>query len=141
MNLRLANESWESLLRAHTVLMRRYHEDDIWEDLSMTEYDVLYTLAKAKTPMRLNDLRDGVLLSQPALSRLIQRLSDRGLITRKEDTTDRRALMLKLTDSGIEKQKRVGRAHAKSVAKEMAPLEQAEMKQLKALCQKLVNEN
>lgn len=141
MNLRLANESWESLLRAHASLMRRYQEDGIWEDLSMTEYDVLYTLAKANSPVRLNDIRDGVLLSQPALSRLIQRLVDRGLIARAEDTTDRRALMLKLTDSGIEKQKRVGRAHAKTVAKEMAPLEQAEMKQLKALCQKLVSKS
>ncbi len=44
---RLANESWEATLRAHAVLMRRFAEQDVWEGLSMREYDVLYTLARA----------------------------------------------------------------------------------------------
>ena len=42
----LANDAWESLLTAHAALMRQFAADGIWGDLSMREYDVLYTLSK-----------------------------------------------------------------------------------------------
>lgn len=140
MNLRLANISWESMFRAHTTLMRRYLEEDIWEELSINEYDVLYTLSKSEEPLRLGELKQGVLLSQPALSRLVVRLVDRGLIERREDSSDRRAVSLALTELGRTLQQRVGRAHAKSVATEMSALDEDEMRQLTKLCDKLVSE-
>nr|BFF25926.1 hypothetical protein GCM10025732_38910 [Glycomyces mayteni] len=43
---RLANESWESLLTAHAALMKRFAAEPIWDEVSMREYDVLYTLSK-----------------------------------------------------------------------------------------------
>lgn len=140
-NLRAANQTWESLMRAHTTLMRRYLATDVWEELAINEYDVLYTLAKAQRPLRLSELRQDVLLSQPALSRLVERLVCKGLITRTADSSDRRALHLTLTESGAELQKRVGRAHAKSVAREMATLDAAELNQLEQLCSKLVKDS
>src|SRR3984957_20421484 len=73
-----ANEAWEALLTAHASVTRQFAAQDIWEDFSMKEYDVLYTLSKCQDPIRLTDLNRHVLLSQPALSRMVDRLADRG---------------------------------------------------------------
>lgn len=49
---RLANEAWESLLTAHTTLMKEFADRNIWNTVSMREYDVLYTLSKCPEPIR-----------------------------------------------------------------------------------------
>ena len=77
-----ANDAWEALLSAHAVLMKQFAAEDIWADVSMREYDVLYTLSKCAEPIRLGELNQHVLLSQPALSRMVDRLAERGLVKR-----------------------------------------------------------
>ena len=60
-----ANDAWEALLNAHAVLMKQFAAEDIWTDVSMREYDVLYTLSKCAEPVRISELNRYVLLSQP----------------------------------------------------------------------------
>ncbi len=115
-----ANEAWESLLGAYSTLMRRFEAESMWCDVSLHEYDVLYTLSKCDTPQRLGELGRHVLLSQPGLSRLVERLVERGLVAKGPDPADARAALLSLTDGGHEIQRRVGRAHARSVADAMS---------------------
>ena len=93
----LGNDAWEALLSAHATLMKQFAAEDIWGDISMREYDVLYTLSKCREPVRLSELNRHVLLSQPALSRLVDRLADRGLVQRRPDPADRRGVLLSLT--------------------------------------------
>jgi DNA-binding MarR family transcriptional regulator len=134
-----ANDGWEALMSAHASLMRRFNAEDVWEDLSMKEYDVLYTLSKCPEPIRQTDLNKHVLLSQPALSRMVDRLADRGLVDRVVDPGDRRGLRLSLTEEGRVVQRRIGRRHGRSVAREMfKELTPAELRQLEELCRKLV---
>jgi len=116
---RLANDAWESLLTVHATFMKSFAAEPIWGDVSMKEYDVLYALAKAGEPVRLTDLHQRVLLSQPALSRMVERLVGRGLVARCEDAGDRRVVRLALTETGRERQREVGRAHARDVAAAM----------------------
>jgi DNA-binding MarR family transcriptional regulator len=80
-----ANDAWEALLSAHAALMKRFAAQDDWSGLSMREYDVLYTLSKCPGPIRITELNRHVLLSQPALSRLVDRLADRGLLGNKKE--------------------------------------------------------
>jgi DNA-binding MarR family transcriptional regulator len=135
---RLANEAWESLLTAHASLMKRFGAEPIWDEVSMREYDVLYTLSKHDGPMRLYELGRGVLLSQPALSRLVERLVDRGLVERTADPADGRGVRLALTAAGRERQRRVGGRHAVDVARAVtAALTDEEMRQLEAIGRKL----
>ena len=47
-----ANDAWEALLAAHAALMKQFAAEGIWAELSMREYDVLYTLAKCPAPAR-----------------------------------------------------------------------------------------
>ena len=68
-------------VRPHAVLMKQFAAEDIWDEVSMREYDVLYTLSKGPEPVRLSDLNRHVLLSH-RLSRLVDRLAERGLVER-----------------------------------------------------------
>jgi len=135
---RLANDAWEALLTAHAALMKQFAAEDIWADVSMREYDVLYTLSKDPEPLRLSELNRHVLLSQPALSRLVERLAERGLVERHADPADGRGVRLSLTAAGRTRQRAIGRRHARNVARAMtAGLTRAEMAQLETICQKL----
>ena len=145
----LANRAWESLLTAHAVLLRGFAAESVWRDhgLAMREYDVLYTLAKCESrtgapgpgAARFGELQQRVLLSQPALSRMVDRLAARGLVERVGDDEDRRAVRVRLTPEGRELQRTVGRAHARSVAREVgAALDAEELLELERLTAKLV---
>jgi Transcriptional regulators len=116
---RLANDAWESLLTVHATFMKRFAAAPVWGGVSLKEYDVLYSLAKAEAPVRLTDLHRRVLLSQPALSRLVDRLVERGLVERREDAGDRRVVRLTLTPEGQRRQREVGAAHARDVTAAM----------------------
>jgi DNA-binding MarR family transcriptional regulator len=133
-----ANDGWEALLAAHAALMKQFAAADIWTDVSMREYDVLYTLSKGAGPQRISELNRHVLLSQPALSRMVDRLAERGLLERRPDPADGRGVRLALTAAGAALQRRIGRRHARGVAAAMtARLDGAELRQLAAICRKI----
>ena len=135
---RLANDAWEALLSAHARLTKQFAAEDIWRDLSMREYDVLYTLSKCDEPLRIGELHRHVLLSQPALSRMVDRLVERGFVERCADRSDGRGVRLSLTDAGRDKQRQVGRRHARSVARALtAELTPDELRQLATIGWKL----
>jgi DNA-binding MarR family transcriptional regulator len=137
---RAANDAWEAMLTAHAVLMKQFAAEDIWENLSMREYDVLYTLSKCDEPLRLGELHRHVLLSQPALSRLVDRLVARGLVERQADRADGRGVRLSLTEAGRHWQRRIGGRHALSVTRAVtAALDPEEMRQLERICRKLAD--
>lgn len=132
------NDAWEALMSAHATLNRHFADQEIWRDVSMKEYDVLYTLSKCPEPIRLTDLNQHVLLSQPALSRMVDRLAGRGLVRRVADDKDHRGVRVSLTDEGRAVQRRVGRRHGRSVARAMlAELTPAELRQLEEICSRL----
>jgi DNA-binding MarR family transcriptional regulator len=137
-----ANDAWEALLSAHATLMKQFAAEDIWAEASMREYDVLYTLSKCPEPVRLSELNRHVLLSQPALSRLVDRLAERGLVERCSDPADGRGILLSLTGAGRAMQRQIGRRHARGVARAMtAGLDPGELKQLETICLKLAHQN
>ncbi len=138
---RTANDAWEALLSAHAVLMKRFGAEDIWRDASMREYDVLYTLSKCPEPIRISDLNRHVLLSQPALSRLVQRLTRRGVIASASDAADGRGVRVSLTQAGRALQRQIGREHARGVARTVtAALSRDEIRELEAICLKLARQ-
>ncbi|WP_062132924.1 MarR family winged helix-turn-helix transcriptional regulator [Demequina aestuarii] len=137
----LANQAWEAALTAHAVLMRRFAAEDVWHGLSMREYDVLYTLSKCDAPQRISDLGRHVLLSQPGLSRLVERLVERDLLTRCADPGDARASHISLTTAGRAIQRKIGLAHGEAVAHSLtAALSDEELHALENLSTKLAQE-
>ena len=137
----LANDAWEALLSAHAALMKQFAGEDIWQEASMREYDVLYTLSKCPEPVRMSELNRHVLLSQPALSRLVHRLAGRGMIECQPDPADGRGIRVSLTGAGRALQCQIGRWHARSVARGLtAGLTARELQQLETICRKLASQ-
>ncbi|WP_280425206.1 MarR family winged helix-turn-helix transcriptional regulator [Nocardia carnea] len=135
---RLANDAWEALLTAHAVMMKRFAAEDVWHGLTMREYDVLYTLSKCSDPIRPAELNRHVLLTQPALSRMVDRLVERGLVQRTPDPDDGRGVRLSLTDTGRAHQRRVGGRHAVGVARALTGvLTDDDLHALEEICRKL----
>ena len=125
-------------MKAYAVLMKRFNAEDVWGDLTMREYVVLFTLSKCDSPLRMSELNRHVLLSQPALSRMVDRLADRGLVDRCPDPGDRRGVRLSLTPEGRRTQQEIGRPHARSVTRALNVLTPEELEQLAAITGKLV---
>jgi len=136
---RLTTESWESLLRAQVAVMRELHKEPMFKKVGSREYDVLFNLSRCPTGwLRLNELDDTVLLTQPSISRLVDRLEARGLIQRKTPDGDRRGVLVGLTEAGAALQKEVGRAHVKKIMDVMeAGLDDDELTTLLELTTKL----
>ncbi|WP_454043095.1 MarR family winged helix-turn-helix transcriptional regulator [Cellulosimicrobium sp. Marseille-Q8652] len=136
---RLAVETWESLFRAQVALMRRLQSDPVWDDLTMREYDVLFSLTKGPAEgMRLRDLNALILLSQPSLSRMVERLERRGLVDRSADPGDARGTVVRLTERGADRQRVIGRAHARAIATYVGgALDDDELEALGALLERL----
>jgi DNA-binding MarR family transcriptional regulator len=137
---KLANEAWEALFRAQRTIYGEFERsEEVWGSLAPREYGVLYALSTAPGPLRISELCEDVLLSQPGMSRLIARLEDKGLIERVEDPSDARASRVRMTAEGVRTQRRVGAAHGRHIGKMMTrELDAGELTELRDLCRKLI---
>lgn len=96
---------WRELLARHARVndalereLQRRHR------LSVAEFEALQRLAEGDDHgCRLQALVDDVHMSQSALSRLIGRLNDEGLVERRSCTSDRRGIYAVITDAGRER--------------------------------------
>jgi DNA-binding MarR family transcriptional regulator len=68
---------------------------------TFTTLSVLHTLA-GKGPMRLTALTATEQITQPAVTQLITRLEREGLVERRPDPDDRRAVLVRITDTGAQ---------------------------------------
>ncbi|MCU1574428.1 MAG: transcriptional regulator, MarR family [Micrococcaceae bacterium] len=136
---RLAAETWESLFRAQVSIARRLQADAVFGEVSMREYDVLFNLSRCPSGwLRLNELNEHVLLSQPSISRMVERLERQGLVQRRTVQEDKRGVLIGLTDAGRELQRRVGRQHVRDIDELVGTsLSEAELEQLRQLTDKL----
>lgn len=107
-----AVEAWESLFRAQVGVMRTLAEDFPLSDLSFNEYDALFTLSREpERTAHLRDLNRLMLLSQPSVSRLIDRLAARGFVAKCVDPNDKRSTIVTMTDAGFAAFRPAARAH------------------------------
>lgn len=114
--LRSSNAAWEALFRAQVTVMREIQKLPEFKEISTREYDVLFNLSRcAGGTSRLKDLNQHLLISQPSLSRMAERLEAKGLVTRKPDPSDQRAVLFTLTEEGARLQKAIGREHVKGI--------------------------
>lgn len=135
--LRHSAQAWEALLRSQSHLMRSFEAAGDFDPLTAREYDVLFNLAQAGGSLAMSDLVAEALLSQPSMSRMVDRLARKGLLRRQPHPRDRRAVQVLLTARGRDLQRAIGRRHVRTIAEKLAPLTDAELTQLTQLCTKL----
>src|SRR3954467_12116691 len=116
---RMANEAWEALFRAQATVGRELAGADVWDQVSSSEYGVLYALSKAPEGLRITELSNDALLTQAGISRLVARLEAAGLLERASDPGDRRASRIRLPEAGADVQRSVGLRHGRHIAQTM----------------------
>ena len=114
-------ERWRELLDSHArvsgALERALQAE---HGLGVSEFEVLDRLATGdKDQRRMQDLADSVHLSQSALSRLIGRLENEGLVSRAICSNDRRGIFACLTDAGRERHAEAAPTRARVLAEQL----------------------
>ena len=139
MSTRTAAEAWEELFRAQVTLMRRFEAGDDFAPLTSREYDVLFQLSRGTDrAMRMRELTELILLSQPSLSRMVDRLAARGFVERRAAPDDARGVVVALTAEGARLQRQIGRTHVRSIRRYVGgALDEEELLTLQRLAHKL----
>ncbi|WP_370626884.1 MarR family winged helix-turn-helix transcriptional regulator [Salinibacterium sp. ZJ450] len=135
----IAVDAWEALFRAQVTVLRELNSVFPNDQLSLNEYDVLFNLSRQPGwRLRIRDLNKHILLTQPSVSRLIDRLASRDLVTKTPDPGDGRGTIVTLTDAGFDLFRTVAATHTRSITDRVgSALSNDELLTLTDLCNKL----
>jgi DNA-binding MarR family transcriptional regulator len=116
--LSAAEESlWRALMRTIKALPRRLDSDLIQgSGLSASEYTTIMHLSEAPNrELRMNDLASATGLSASRMTRLVDDLQSRSLVTKTASSADARGNVARLTPRGMAKLRAAWPVHLKSV--------------------------
>src|SRR6266404_9052852 len=88
------------LLRTTDMLSRGPAQVLKTEDLSATQYNVLRILRGAPEGLPCGEIASRMITRDPDVTRLLDRLEKRGLISRRRETRDRRTVVAQITPHG-----------------------------------------
>jgi DNA-binding MarR family transcriptional regulator len=129
------------LQEAYLGLWRTYDrlralEDELFSryELTAQQYNVL-RLLKAARPEAVPTLTlaDRLVSRAPDVTRMIDRLEDRRLVTREKDPGDRRVVRVRITDAGLKLVAQLAGPLADCHARQLGHLSEADLKRLSAL--------
>ena len=89
------------LLRTCDLLTRRPAQVLKAEDLSSTQYNVLRILRGTPEGLPCGEIASRMITRDPDITRLLDRLEKRSLISRCRETKDRRMVMARITPEGL----------------------------------------
>src|SRR5437879_7547038 len=89
------------LLRTTDILSRGLIQVLKAEDLSATQYNVLRILRGAPEGLPCGEIASRMITRDPDVTRLLDRLEKRGLISRRRETKDRRTVLTRITPEGL----------------------------------------
>ena len=132
-------DAWEALFRAQVAVLRDVSSEFPDGPVTIGEYDLLFNLSRLpEHRARPRDLHQHLLLSQPSVSRLIDRLAERGFVSKTADPHDGRGIIVTLTDEGLDAYRRTAPAHAASIIRRFGErLDTEELATLTRLCDRL----
>lgn len=135
----IAVAAWEALFRAQVRVMRTLSAEFPVGEITLNDYDVLFTLSRASEHrLRIRDLGENLLISQPSVSRLVDRLAGRGMVEKSADPGDRRGIVVSLTEAGFAAFRRAAVRHMESIGQRVgSSLSDEELLQLTELCDRL----
>jgi DNA-binding MarR family transcriptional regulator len=88
------------LLRTTDILSRGLISVLKAEELSVTQYNVLRILRGAPEGLPCGEIASRMITRDPDVTRLLDRLEKRGLISRRRETKDRRTVVAQITPEG-----------------------------------------
>lgn len=90
------------LVRTADILSQRVCQILKKEDLSPTQYRTLRILREAPAGLSCGEIRNQLITRDPDITRLLDRLQKRGLVSRSRETKDRRTVMIRMTVAGLD---------------------------------------
>ncbi|HEY7890849.1 MAG TPA: MarR family transcriptional regulator [Solirubrobacteraceae bacterium] len=133
----LAHRVLESLLRADAALRRALFAELQREGLSASGFSVLLLLLTAGGELELRAIRQRLRTSKANLAEVIATLQARGLVTRRRLSSDRRAAVITLSESGREIVERLFPQYTGRVREVFSVLDDEEKRSLMNICRKL----
>jgi len=94
-------DAFLDLLRTCDLLSRAPAQLLKAEDLSSTQYNVLRILRGTPEGLPCGEIASRMITRDPDITRLLDRLEKRGLISRCRETKDRRMVMVRITAQGL----------------------------------------
>lgn len=94
-------EAFLDLLRTADALTRGADWVLKAEDLSQTQYNVLRILRGAPEGLSCGEIASRMITRDPDITRLLDRMEKRGLISRARESKDRRLVLTRLTPEGL----------------------------------------
>ncbi|WP_327090253.1 MarR family transcriptional regulator [Nonomuraea sp. NBC_01738] len=118
------DRAWRGYRRMFLLLNREVSRDlQQRSGLSEADYDVLSNLSEAAgTSIRLSELAAHMKWSKSRLSHHLTRMQQRGLITRREHTSDARGAVIVLTGEGLRTIQEAAPGHVASVRRHFIDL-------------------
>jgi len=127
---------WVVLARAFSAVSARSQADIVRHELTPGEFAVLELLYH-KGPQLLGEVQKRVLVSSGGITFLVDRLTTRGLVERRNCPTDRRARYAALTADGEKLLRKIFPHHAQAMVEAVSGLSAADQKVATALLKKL----
>ena len=90
------------LVRTTEILARRVSQILKKEELSPTQHDALGIVRGAPAGLSCGEIGTRLIARDPDITRLLDRLEKRGLISRSRETKDRRMVTVRLTQTGLD---------------------------------------
>ena len=120
------------LARIEKVIRPRLNEVFAQHDLESWEFDVLATLLRNGPPYQLTpgQLLDSMMITSGAMTNRIDRLEQRGLVTRAKSPTDGRQVLVSLTPKGMRRVDAALVDHAENEREILSGLEPQQFQQL-----------
>jgi DNA-binding MarR family transcriptional regulator len=126
--------------RAASILDKRVQATLAEYGLQPGEFDLVATLRRAGAPHRLTvgQLLDSAMVTSGAITNRLNRLTDKGLIEREIDPTNRRVVIVQLTPAGISAVDAALPAHVANEEVLLASLTPDERSQLATLLKRML---
>lgn len=98
----LEEKTYLELLRTSDWLTRGVAALLKTEELSLTQYNVLRVLRGAPEGLPCGEIARRLITREPDITRLLDRMEKRGLISRCRETEDRRTVLTRITEEGTD---------------------------------------
>lgn len=110
-------DAWRALLATHAALVDRLSEElEEERDLPLPWYEVLLFLNLAPDGrLRMGELAGSLLLTPSGITRLIDRMEDKGLVQRQQCPSDRRGWHAVITPAGRSQLKGAAPVHRRGI--------------------------
>ena len=125
--------SFLDLLRTTDMLSRRLVQVLKNEEVSPTQYNVLRILRGAPDGLACGEIGNRMITRDPDITRLLDRMEKRALISRCRETRDRRTVLVRITPVGLELLGRLDHPVQEAHRAQLGHLGEKRLKQLSEL--------